>query len=171
MQPLPCAQGCAAMRRSSRTRPAPSSTLALARTLLAQHAPRRCACVRCCKPPGADPAMVGTASTLRALRVQPGGMRNCHGRRSHTLHTLHPLVKESPCPAAPPPCPAPPCCPSIPFSPASPPPPPPPSPRQGIPMPCCSPSLRRTALLALYALLCGLAVPATPALAQEVYPS
>ncbi|MCW5233922.1 Bug family tripartite tricarboxylate transporter substrate binding protein [Verminephrobacter eiseniae] len=38
-------------------------------------------------------------------------------------------------------------------------------------MPCCSPSLRRTALLALYALLCGLAVPATPALAQEVYPS
>src|SRR6218665_3619288 len=47
----------------------------------------------------------------------------------------------------------------------------PPSPRQGIPMPCCSPSLRRTALLALYALLCGLAVPATPALAQEVYPS
>src|SRR6218665_2316207 len=38
------------------------------------------------------------------------------------------------------------------------------------PMPC-SPSLRRTALLALSALLCGLAVPATPALAQEVYPS
>ncbi|WP_265306041.1 hypothetical protein [Verminephrobacter eiseniae] len=35
----------------------------------------------------------------------------------------------------------------------------------------CSPSLRRTALLALSALLCGLAVPATPALAQEVYPS
>src|SRR6218665_3090294 len=38
------------------------------------------------------------------------------------------------------------------------------------PMPC-SPPLRRTALLALSALLCGLAVPATSALAQEVYHS
>src|SRR6218665_489787 len=101
----------------------------MARTLLAQHAPRRCACVRCCKPPGADPAMVSTASTLLALRVQPGRMRNYHGRLPHR-HT--------------------------------------PSSRN--PMPCF-PSLRRTALLALSALLCVLAIPATPALAQEVYPS